>query len=265
MAELHDIEDIVKDYSWNNPKDRDNKGLEYEKVRLDINWARVKFVSTTPEFEAIDGNSYGEQNRKGKPAGRFGEEPNAQVIYQSTYVNNTNGEHEQNISMQRSTKSICKAYVTKGYTKGINVGLKLAVPGDVANLTTSFGYSVNLTDNSEESSEETMTWGSDCKVKVPKGQRMSAKISVTEKEYNAKFRMKTSIYGTVHVAIHSRADDRLVRSIDAPFTEIMRWYSQNRGFGACSIKGNKVEWEVTGECFFRFGVEQTVEIQPLRS
>lgn len=265
MAEITDLEEMVQDYAWNVHATTENETLDLKEARFDINWARTKFVSSTPEFEAIDSNSYVKQNPKGKSAGRFGEEPNAQVIYQSTYVNNTNGEHEQNISMQRSTKSICKAFVTKGYTKGINVGLKLAVPGDVANLTTSFGYSVNLTDNSEESTEETMTWGSDCKVKVPKGQRMSAKISVTEKEYNANFRMKTSIYGTVHVAIHSRADDRLIRSIDAPITEIMRWYSQKRGVGSCSIKGNKVEWEVTGECFFRFGVEQTVEIQPVRS
>lgn len=265
MAELTDIEDIVKDYAWNVQATSGNERLDYKEARFDINWARTKFVSSNPEFEVIEDSSYGKQNLKGKSPGRFGEESKTQVIYQSTYVNNTNGEHEQSISMQRSTKSICKAFVTKGYTKGINVGLKLAVPGDVANLTTSFGYSVNLTDNSEESTEETMTWGSDCKVKVAKGQKMSAKISVTEKEYNALFRMKTSIYGTVHVAIHSRADDRLVRSIDAPFTEIMRWYCQNRGFGAVSIKGNKVEWEVTGECFFRFGVEQTVEIQPLKS
>lgn len=263
MAGIIDIEDIVKDYAWNIQTTSGNGEIDFDEARFDINWSRTKFVSSNPEFEVINDNTSWKQNPKGKSAAKFGEESKAQVIYQSTYVNKTNGEHEQNISMQRSTKNICKAFVTKGYTKGINVGLKLAVPGDVANLTTSFGYSVNLTDNSEESTEETMTWGSDCKVKVPKGQRMSAKISVTEKEYNATFRMKSTIYGTVHIAIHSRADDRLVRSIDAPFMQIMRWYCQKEGFKDCSIKEKGVEWEINGKCFFRFGVEQTVEIQPV--
>lgn len=264
MADIIDIEEIVKDYAWNVYKKIRNERFDVKEARFDINWSRAKFVSSNPEFEVLDDNINWKQNPpKGKSAAKFGEESKAQVIYQSTYVNKTNGEHEQNISMQRSTKNICKAFVTKGYTKGINVGLKLAVPGDVANLTTSFGYSVNLTDNSEESTEETMTWGSDCKVKVPKGQKMCAKISVTEKEYKATFRMKTTIYGTVHIAIHSRADDRLVQSIDAPVTEIMKWYCEERGFGDCSIKGKGVEWGINGKCFFRFGVEQTVEIQPV--
>lgn len=67
--------------------------------------------------------------------------------------------------------------------------------------------------------------------------------------------MKISIYGIVYVVIYSRVDDRFIRFIDVYIMEIMRWYSQEREFGFYSIKGNKVEWEVIGECFFRFGVE----------
>ncbi|XP_061183076.1 uncharacterized protein LOC133191345 [Saccostrea echinata] len=248
MAELTDLETIVKDYAWNTFSRVSEKKLDYKEARIDIDWSRTKFVASKPTFGSVGMEDL----------------PTAQEIYRSTYVNGTNEDQEHSISMQRSTKSTCKAYVTKGYTKGVNVGLKLAVPGDVANLTTAFGYSVNITDNSEESKEETMTWGSDCKVRVPKQKKVTANISVTEKEYNAAFQMKTTIYGTVHVAIHNRIDDRLVQSIDAPFVEIMRWYCKNNGFGGCTIKGKEVTWDVTGNCYFRFGVEQRVETQPSR-
>lgn len=57
----------------------------------------------------------------------------------------------------------------KGYIKGINVGFKLVVLGDVVNFIIFFGYFVNLIDNLEELIEEIMIWGFDCKVKVFKG------------------------------------------------------------------------------------------------
>lgn len=56
----------------------------------------------------------------------------------------------------------------KGYIKGINVGFKLVVLGDVVNFIIFFGYFVNLIDNLEELIEEIMIWGFDCKVKVLK-------------------------------------------------------------------------------------------------
>mmetsp|Transcript_29361 Transcript_29361/g.47099 ORF Transcript_29361/g.47099 Transcript_29361/m.47099 type:complete len:265 (+) Transcript_29361:51-845(+) len=264
MAEITDIEDIVKDYAWNiyMKTSNGNRKVDYDEARFDIDWSRTKFVSSKPEFQKIDNN--GQQVPRGKIPAQLAETPTSQEIYRSTYTNKTNGEQEHAISMHRSTKSTCKAYITKGYTKGINVGLKLAVPGDVANITPSFGYSVNITENSEETTEKTIDWGSDCKVKVPKGQKVSAKISVVEKNYSATFQMTTSIYGTVHVAIHSRSDDRFLQSIDTPFTNIMRWYSEkNGGYGQYTIKPKEVEWKVSGNCDFRFGVEQQVEIQPM--
>lgn len=57
----------------------------------------------------------------------------------------------------------------KGYIKGINVGFKLVVLGDVVNFIIFFGYFVNLIDNLEELIEEIVIWGFDCKVKVFKG------------------------------------------------------------------------------------------------
>lgn len=56
----------------------------------------------------------------------------------------------------------------KGYIKGINVGFKLVVLGDVVNFIIFFGYFVSLIDNLEELIEEIMIWGFDCKVKVLK-------------------------------------------------------------------------------------------------
>lgn len=265
MADLTDIESITKDYSWNKFLEIvENKSkYKYKDVRVDIDWTRTKFVASDPNFNSIGNGHVSGKPMKGKIPPQLIEIPKAQEIYRSVYVNRTEGEQEHSISMQRSTKSICKAYVNKGYTKGINVGLKLAVPGEVANATANFGYSVNVTDNSEESTEQTMTWGSDCKVKVPRNKQVSAKISITEKEYNASFQMKTTIYGTVHIAIHSRLDDKFLFSLDAPFVEIMRWYCHKEGaFRDCTIKDKEVDWDVSGNCYFRFGVEQTVEIQP---
>ena len=58
MAEITDIEDIVKDYAWNiyMKTSNGNRKVDYDEARFDIDWSRTKFVSSKPEFQKIDNN-----------------------------------------------------------------------------------------------------------------------------------------------------------------------------------------------------------------
>lgn len=65
---IADLEEYVKIWAWDTflrTRSKDYSKLRYEDVRLDINWARVKFISSPPQY-------FDE---------RFAERPQSQVVF----------------------------------------------------------------------------------------------------------------------------------------------------------------------------------------
>lgn len=58
-------------------------------------------------------------------------EPKGQVVFTTTFLNDTNGEHEYSFSTSRTTKSTCEIEMSKGVTNGAEVELTLKTPLEV--------------------------------------------------------------------------------------------------------------------------------------
>ncbi|KAK7485751.1 hypothetical protein BaRGS_00023052 [Batillaria attramentaria] len=70
---ISDLEEYVKIWAWDTflrTRSKDHAKLRYEDVRLDVNWARVKFISSSPE--------YFDQ--------RFAERPQSQVVFSKGFT-----------------------------------------------------------------------------------------------------------------------------------------------------------------------------------
>ena len=61
-------------------------------------------------------------------------EPKGQVIFTTTFVNDTEEEHEYSFKTERSTKSTCEIQMSKGVTTGASMELTLKTPCEVTIL-----------------------------------------------------------------------------------------------------------------------------------
>lgn len=245
---IADLEEYVKIWAWDTflrTRSKDYSKLRYEDVRLDVNWARVKFISSSPE--------YADQ--------RFAERPQSQVVFRSTYENCTDNTQDHSFQTERSTVSCCTTTVSKGFTKGMHLELKLGLPDEVAGATAGFGREVNMESTEESTHEETMTWSINSTIKVPPHARTVAELVVREKEFSAKFRLHVQIKGHVIVVVTNLRDNNaFVQTIEGDFSEVVKTLADKLDKNV-TCSGRTVTWEVEGTCQFRFGVEQHVRLQ----
>ncbi|OWF52400.1 uncharacterized protein LOC110447870 [Mizuhopecten yessoensis] len=248
MANIADIEEIVQTWAWTafqKTRSKDVSKLKLEDVKLDVNWSRVRFFRSEPEFSD----------------GQMVELPNSQIVFTSTFINNTEQDQEHSFKTERTTTSVSTVTVSKGYSKGFNLELKLALPEEVAAVTAGFGREVNM-DNTEESAhEESITWAVDSTVKVPRKTTTTAEMVVKEKQFNSNYRMPVKIRGTVIVAVLNLKDNNsFVQSVEGDFSVIMG-DELKRARSGYQVENKTVTFLVEGSCKFRFGVEQRVQLK----
>lgn len=247
-SDIIDIEESVKVFAWNvflKTRSKEHQKLSYQDCSLEVKWDRVKFLSQEPVFEK-------DEDLMSKPK--------SQVVFKSSYVNRSNSEQEHCFKTERTTVSTCTTTISKGYTKGFNLEIKLAVPGDVAEVTAGFGKEINVEREDETTQEESMTWSVDSTVRVPAGHKTVAELVVREQSYSGKFNMQVQVRGKVHVVITNLRDNNsFVQSIESDFSQIMSKERENgkKGF---VIEGKMVKWNVEGKCGFKYGIEQHVEV-----
>lgn len=58
-------------------------------------------------------------------------EPKGQVVFTTTFVNDTDEEHEYSFRTERTTKSTCEIEMSRGVTTGMELGLALKTPCEV--------------------------------------------------------------------------------------------------------------------------------------
>lgn len=245
---IADLEELVKIWAWNTflrTRLKNYEKLRYEDVRLDINWSRVRLTSSEPE--------YSEQ--------QFVKKPQTQVVFRSTYENQTDSPQDHSFQTERTTVSSCTTSVSKGFSKGMHLEVKLGLPDEVAGATAGFGREVNMESTDESTREEVMTWSINSNIKVPGHHRTIAELVVHEKEFNAKFKVVVRIKGQVLVVVTNLKDNNsFVQSIEGDFCEIMRTMPDKVDPKTVTFDKRVVTWEVEGQCLFRFGVEQHVRL-----
>jgi hypothetical protein len=65
------------------------------------------------------------------------------------------------LKTERQTTATCTSSLTKGCTKGFNVGLTLAAPGDVAEASVGFEKGFSIENAKETSDQKTLTWATE--------------------------------------------------------------------------------------------------------
>ena len=247
MANVIDIEDIVKTWAWTNfmkTRSKDNSKLKLEDVQIHVNWSRVRFVTSAPDYSDKI----------------MTELPKAQVVFKSTFRNDTDSEQEHSFQTERTTSCVSTTTMTKGFTKGFNVELKLGLPEDVAEITAGFGREVSMETGFEDTTEESLTWAVDSTIKVPPKHSTTAEMVVREKEFSANYVMTVKIRGIVVATINNLKDNNsFVQSVEGDFSQIMK-DEQKRGADGFQIDERTVTWNIGGKCKFRFGVEQQVQL-----
>lgn len=245
MSNVTDIEDIVKTWAWTaflKTRGKDLQKLKFEDVNMNVNWSRVRFQPSAPDYS--DTNMV--------------DQPNSKIVFTSTFENNTDSEQEHSFTTERTTVCTVTTNVSKGYTQGFNLELKIGLPEEVASATAGFGREVN-TETAEENTKETsITWAVDSNIKVPKKHRTTATMVVKEKEFTGSFKMTVQIRGMVMVTFTNLRDNNsFIHSTEGDISQILK---ESKGHTGYSIEGRTIIWEVEGSTKFRFGVEQQVKI-----
>jgi len=247
MNNIEDLEEIVQSWAWNTfleTRSKDHSKLRLKEVKLEVNWSRVRFVCDNPD--------YTDQN--------MSDIPKSQIVFKSSFLNSTNTEQEHSFQTERTTSCVSTTTMSKGFTKGFNVELKLALPQEVAEITAGFGREVSMESGQEDTQEQSITWAVDSTIKVPPKHRTTAEMVVREKEFNAKYVMTVKIRGIVLVTVLSLRDNNsFVQSIEGDFSQIMKDEAK-RGRQGFQVEGRTVTWVVNGSCKFRFGVEQQIQL-----
>lgn len=244
MANVTDIEQMVKTWAWTSfvkTRGKDHQKLKFDDVKMDLNWSRVKFTPTAPEY--FDTNMV--------------DQPNSKIVFTSTFENTTNSEQEHSFTTERTTVCTSTTSISSGYTKGFHLELKLGLPEEVASATAGFGREVNVETTEEQTTEQSITWSVNSNIRVPKMHKTSAKMEVKEKEFTGKFKLSVRIRGTVIVAFTNiRENNAFIHSSEGDISQIL---AEAKGTGY-KIEGKTAIFEVEGQSKFRFGVEQQVKL-----
>ncbi|XP_067939145.1 uncharacterized protein [Watersipora subatra] len=245
MSGILDLDDYITEWAWkmfDAVKTKDEAKISKDQLQLQINWGRVRFQHGEPEY-----------SDKQIPV-----EPKGQVIFTTTFVNDTEVEHEYSFKTERSTKSTCEIEVSKGVTTGASMELTLKTPCEVFELNGGFSREVAVSRSEGEIIEKELIWSVDSNIRLPSFTKTLASLVINQQEFDGRFKVKTKFWGRIIVSFHNRKDNNnFVRSVEGEMKDIFR--SQD-GF---TVNGRIVSYISEGKCHFRFGVEQKVMLQQL--
>ncbi|XP_052798830.1 uncharacterized protein LOC128230528 [Mya arenaria] len=244
MANVTDLEEVVKTWAWTafvRTRSDQYKKLKLDDISMDVNWARVRFTPTTPEYADS----------------RMVDSPTSKVVFTSTFVNNTNKEQEHSFTTERTTVCTATTSITKGYSKGFNMELKLGLPEEVAAATVGFGRELNVENTEEQTVEKTISWSVNSNISVAEMSKAIARMEVKEKEYTGEFKLTVRVKGVVVVSIlNVRDNNSFIHSCEGDISQILADAKR----GGYTISGRAAVFEVAGKTKFRFGVEQQVSL-----
>lgn len=245
MANVTDIEEIVKTWAWTSFNKTRGKGLQtlkYDEVRMDVNWSRVRFTPSRPEYSDA----------------KMVDQPNSKVVFTSTFENNTDSEQEHSFTTERTTVCTSTTSISKGYTQGFNLELKIGLPDEVASATAGFGRETSVESTEETTKEQSITWAVDSSIKVPAKHKTIARMVVKEKEFNGKFKLNVRVRGMVIVTFTNLRDNNsFIHSTEGDISQIL---ANAKGYSGYRIEGKTAIFDIEGHSKFRFGVEQRVKL-----
>ncbi|CAH1798688.1 unnamed protein product [Owenia fusiformis] len=242
-----DIEGLIQAWAWDmfdRTKTKDQAKIPKDYLEMTVDYKRVKFMNDPPEFT--------EEQRAGVPK--------AKILFKTHFVNNTDQTQEYSFKTERSTTSVCELEIENGYTLGQEVNITLKTPCEVFEANAGFSREISVNRAENHAIEETLTWGVDSNIKVPKHFKTIAELVVSESQYSGRFKMRNRMEGKVHVSITNKRDNNsFLRSIDGNIAEIIRREVEN-GLHGFKVEGRTVTCNTVGICKFHFAVEQRIKL-----
>lgn len=237
-VDIIDLEEVVETWAW-SAYNKTSKGLKLENARMDINWSAVSFVPEKPTYSTV-GNV----------------QPISHVIFKSVFQNDSDTEQSHSLKTERQTTATCTSSLTKGCTKGFNVGLTLAAPGNVAEASVGFEKGFSIENAKETSDQKTLTWATEGSLTVKPKSTLTAELQIIEKQCSFTFKSNVAINGRVTVSIYNRRENNnFVMSVMGDMKEIL---VAEGNVKKIDTKGKTAYIALEGKCDFKFGIEQQI-------
>ncbi|CAH1778108.1 unnamed protein product [Owenia fusiformis] len=257
-AKKVDIQSHIEDWAWNkflkDPTRKERKLYDQQLVAMELDWKRVKFHDSPPVYDP----------EASAPGARTGV-PTANVLFCTTFMNKTQDAQTYSFKSERTTRSSCTIEVENGYTMGMEMSVKLATPCEIFEANAGFNREMTLTNYEGQTIEEELTWGVDSQIKVPARTTAEAKLMILEEKYEGKFTVTTTIKGRVRAIFTNMKDNNsFMKVYEGNVDDIIKKARDSgkiKGEAVTVSKDDKcVVCRTQGQCKFKYGLKQTVEV-----
>lgn len=238
-----DLEEKVKSWAWNTYRKvaptQGSISPRLEDFYLDVNWDGVDFLPQKLAYTTA-----------------VKTDPKTHVIFKSVFHNDcVNTSQYHSLKMERQTAATCRSSLTKGCTKGFNVGLNFAAPLEVVEASVGFEKGWSILNAKENVENKMLTWVVKENLAVPMSTKLAVEVGITEKQFNYTFSTSVIINGKVTVTICNVKDSSLVRSV---MDDIKTVLLEDRVPQGIRKEGNCVVIDMEGTCNFSFGTDQQI-------
>ena len=249
------VEDWALTHFRRKASRKERRLLEQDLISMQVDWKRVNFHHHAPKYDP-------------EPPSAGTGTPINNVLFRTSFTNKTDNPQTYTFRTERTTRSSCCVEIEQGYTQGIETSVKLATPGGILEANAGFKREISLTESREQTVEEELCWSVDSQVSVKGRHRAEAKLIIREEEYRGKFCVDTHIKGRVRIVYTNVKDNNsFLRAREGEVTEIVREAMEGRRLqgDAISVDGSAraVLCRTRGQCTFRYGLQQDVEVDQL--
>ena len=285
MAQYIDLTQIVRDWAWreydktatksqrNLKEKEERKGSKY--LHLQIDWSDVKFHDETM-WPRLAEDRFDEEGRgrtvvqNGGGHGTLAADTgttHTNVLFQTTFTNNTGDSQEYTLKTEKSTRSTCMTEIETSFTKGMDLSVKLCTPGEILEANAGYHREMSLTNVEGETLEEELNWGVESQIRVRPEHVAEAELVVKEKKYSGEFQIKSKIRGYVYVTFTNIKDNNsLVKAMGHDVSDIVQSYldmerRKGKTVDFVEIQDSLIIIYTKGKCQFRYGVKQEVKVQ----
>ena len=253
-----DIQGLVEDWAFayfrqKATSKKERKLQEQDNLGMEIDWKRVRFTHHPPEYTP-------------KPP-KLGEgTPTRNTLFSVSYTNKTDRTQKYHFQTERTTRSSCAVSVEQGYTKGIEMSVKLATPCEILEVNAGFKREMTLMNSESETIEEELSWSVDSEIEVEGKHTGEAKLIIIEEKYDGRFTIETEISGRVRIVYTNIKDNNsFIKTAESDIVKIAQEAISSKKIGAAaalSVDGTKkcIVCKTQGKCNFKYGVKQIVEV-----
>ncbi|XP_046359541.2 uncharacterized protein LOC124137327 [Haliotis rufescens] len=252
-----DLEEFLKSWAWtvfSKTAAYKSKGSPaLSDVNIDIVWDRVHFSTSEPAFGLKQG-----------PV-----PTNSQIVFKANYSNNTTEVQEQNFSTTRTTVAKATTLLTRGFTRGMDTGIKISIPPEVAYATSGFGHEVSIKTDEVNTVEHTLTWTTNSNIRLPPKSKILARLQVSAEQFQCDFSTYVIFKGQVVLRITDKRTGTFIKVVENDVGTIVKDELERRKIkyntsspDAITLNGKTVQWPISGELRFKYGVTQDVLLDP---